>query len=74
MLEFTVEGFLRIEKTNAVYVIQKTQNGFTQRCFNVKGYNRDYVSNEKMNDLKKWLQIDFKSFDIINKNIEHLEF
>lgn len=65
---FLVKGILRKEKTQANFIITKTFKGYTQRCTDVPGYNRDYVCRENMNQLKKWLQCDLKSFDLISNN------
>jgi hypothetical protein len=65
--DFLVDGILRKEKKKVMYTITKIPNGFQQRCTDIVGYNRDYISKENMTDLKKWLQVDFKSFDLIYK-------
>ncbi len=57
-----------------IFKVNKTDKGWMQLCLNMKGYDVEYVSDEKMLDLFEWFKCDFSNYRIFQDEQEAMEY
>ena len=71
-MSFYAAGCVRHNKTDVIIKFTKTMKGWNSRVIegNAHGMGNDYVSNEEIHELIKWLLIDFVGKPNITDDLE----